>query len=259
MKNKKWSGFFTNLLGVILGILLTFGVNALWQKHEEKKKTREMLILVRNELETNKKWFKNQETVLQKDIDAYKNILKVDKKWATIPEDSLNVFFNRLGQLSFSQLTSSAWQIFQNSEMIQKISDKELVIRLTDCYFIVNFSYDFIMNNYWDKKLKAIPFEAFDADGLYDTLDALMSNKETAYFLYMSVAYNDFHEILFCTVDATIDYTISLLDKYGNFRYDMYEKDKELESFVEARMDSVRNSKTDSLHLENDTIGNNNK
>jgi len=143
--------------------------------------------------------------------------------------------------------------------MIQKISDKELIIRLTDCYFMMNFCYDFIMNNYWDKKLKAVPFEVFEADGLYDTLNALISNKETAYFLYMSVAYHNFLEILFYTVDATIDYTKSLLDKYGDFRYDMDEKDKELESFVEARKDSVRNSKIDSLHLKNDTIENNYK
>ena len=38
MKINRWSGFFTNLLGVILGITLTFGVNSLWQKREEKKK-----------------------------------------------------------------------------------------------------------------------------------------------------------------------------------------------------------------------------
>jgi len=255
MKNKKWSGFFTNLLGVILGISLTFGANALWQRHEEKKKTREMLILVRNELETNKIWFKKQENILKKDVDAYQIILKADKKWATIPEDSLIVCVNRLGQITFTQLTSSAWQIFQNSEMIQKISDKELVIRLTDCYYLINLVYDFIMNNYWDKKLKVIPFETFTTEELYDLLDELMSNKELVSFLYMSVSYlSSFHEGFFLTVDAVIDYTLSLLDKYGDFRYDMDEKDKELKSFVEARIDSIRNSKTDPLLLKNDTI-----
>jgi len=87
MKNKKWTGFFTNLLGVILGITLTFGVNALWQKHEEKKKIKEILILVRNELETNKEWLKSQEKYLKKDIDAFKKVLKADNQWTTIPEE----------------------------------------------------------------------------------------------------------------------------------------------------------------------------
>jgi len=258
-KNKKWSGFFTSLLGVMLGISLTFGVNALWQKREEKKKTREMLILVRNELETNKSWFKKQEKVLNKDIDAFRKILEADKNWATIPEDSLVVYINRFGHISFMQLTTSAWQIFQNSEMIQKISDKELVIRLTDCYYIINLISDFIMENYWDKKMQVIPFEAFTADKLYDVLDALMNNQELISFLYRSVSFDSFHEEFFPVVDAIIDYTLSLLDKYGNFRYDMDEKDKELESFIEARKDSVRNLKIERLQLENDTIGNNNK
>ena len=258
-KNNKSSGFFTSLLGVMLGISLTFGVNALWQKYEEKKKTREILILVRNELETNKQWFKNQEKILEKDIDAFNKILKADNKWTTIPEDSLKVYINRLFQLTFTQMTTSAWQIFQNSEMIQKISNKELVIRLTDCYFVINFSYDFVMNNYWDKKMKEMPYEAIlEIDGIdkvYDLLDALMSNKETVNFLRRSITYKVFHENLFPTVDAVIDYTISLLDKYGNFRYDMDEKDKELESFIKARKDSTFNSKTDSsLNSKKDSL-----
>ena len=253
-KNKKMSGFFTSLLGIILGILLTFGGNALWQKREDKKKTREILILVRNELETNKKWFNNQEKILKKDIGAFEKILEADKKWETIPEDSLKVYIDRLGHLSFYQLTSSAWQIFQNSEMIQKISNKELVIRLTDCYFAINLGYDFVMNNYWDKKMKIFPFELYTVDGLHDMLDVYINNKETANFLFMSIACKNIYKSMFYSIDAVIDYTLTLLDKYGDFRYDMDEKDKELDSFIEARLDSVRNSRIDSLQIKNDAI-----
>ena len=67
MNNKKiiWSGFLSNLLGVILGIVLTWGVSSLWQQREEKQRTKEILILVRNELETNKEWFKSQEKIMR--------------------------------------------------------------------------------------------------------------------------------------------------------------------------------------------------
>jgi len=67
MNNKKiiWSGFLSNLLGVILGIVLTLGVSSLWQQREEKQRTKEILILVRNELETNKEWFKSQEKIMR--------------------------------------------------------------------------------------------------------------------------------------------------------------------------------------------------
>jgi len=60
MKKKDWKGFLINLTGVILGIMLTFGVNSLWQRREENKRTREMLILVRNELIDTKEWFQKQ-------------------------------------------------------------------------------------------------------------------------------------------------------------------------------------------------------
>jgi uncharacterized membrane protein YccC len=67
MNNKKimWSGFLSNLLGVILGIVLTLGVSSLWQQREEKQRTKKILILVRNELETNKEWFKSQEKIMR--------------------------------------------------------------------------------------------------------------------------------------------------------------------------------------------------
>ena len=256
MKNKKntrWTGFFTNLLGVILGISLTFGVNALWQKREEKKKIKEMLILVRKELEVNKDWFKGNEKKINGERYVYKNIIETKGNFADIPTDTLEVWFGILYSFSFYQSTTSSWQIFQNSEMIQKISDKELVIRLTDCYFLIEKCQELIMKEYWDKKEKAFVYE----HNPYEFFEALISNKETVFFFKMMGGVDGFSTNLwdlFHYADAYIDYTIMILDKYGNFQYDMDEKDKELKSFVEARMDSIRNSKTDSLLLKNDTI-----
>jgi len=256
MKNKKntrWTGFFTNLLGVILGISLTFGVNSLWQKREENKKIKEILILVRKELEVNKEWFKSHEKTMKGERYAYKKILEARGNIADIPIDTLEVWFGILHSFSDYQLTTTSWQIFQNSEMIQKITDKELVIRITDCYFAIEKFQELIMKEYWDKKKKAIVYDL----NPNEFFEALISNKETVFFFtIMGEVDGHFTSLwdLFPMADAYIDYTIMLLDKYGNFRYDMDEKDKELESFVEARMDSIRNSKTDSLLLKNDTI-----
>jgi hypothetical protein len=54
---------------------------------------------------------------------------------------------------------------------------------------------------------------------------------------------------LFPIAESFIDYTIMLLDKHGDYRYDMEDKDKEQVSFLEARMDSLLHKK--------DTIQNN--
>ena len=253
-KEKKsiiWKGFFVNMLGVILAIVLTFGVNALWEKRGDKKKTREMLILVRNELETNKNWFKYQEETIKKDIYVYKKILEAKGDWSTIPVDTLHEYRSKVTTIAFSQLTVLAWQIFQNSETIQKISDKELVIRLAGCYYWINKIHDIIMEEYWKDKKKANTYERDP----YKYFDAVMLNKETLYFYErMSSDDNAGFKNVFFYIDVYIDYTISLLDKTGNYRYDMYEKDNEFASFIEARIDSVRNSRMDSLLLKKDTI-----
>ena len=237
-ENKIWSGFLTNLLGVILGILLTFGGNALWQQREEKQRTKEVLILVRNELKTNKQWFKNQEKVMRKDCYVYKKILECKSDWTSLPQDTINEYMYRTMYMEFNQLTTSAWQILQNSEMIQKMPNKELVIRLTDCYFWINKIQE-ILEEYWKNKEKAVAPELDP----YKYFDAVMNNKESVFFYNLMSSETLLNWNLFPLIDAIVDYTVSLLDKYGDFRYDMEEKDKEIESFIEARMDSVLQQK----------------
>lgn len=234
-----WTGFFPNLIGVVLGILLTFGVNSLWQQCEEKKKIKEILILVRNELENNKYWFKNQENVMKTDSYVYKKILEAKGNWTSFPIDTLHTYLSQVTSWEFSQLTTSSWQIFQNSEMIQKVSDKELVIRLSTCYFWIDEMQKIIMKEYWDKKVKA---NAFELDP-YKYFDVVMNNKESLFF-YNSMTMNNSFWDIFPQIDAVIDYSIMLLDKYGNYQYDMNEKDEEFTSFINARLDSVNQIKS---------------
>jgi hypothetical protein len=234
--NKIWFGFFTNLLGIILGIVLTFGVNALYQKREENKKIKEMLILIRNELQTNKSYFKNQERMMRRDSYVYGKILETKNNWKTIPDDTLRAYLNQTMYLEFSQLTTSAWQIFQNSEIIQKLEDKELIIRLTDCYFWIENIRSIIKTQYWDTKALTVASEV----DIYKYFDALMNKKETVFFYTLVSSKNfDNNWNMFHFIDTIIDYTIMLLDNHGNYVYDMEEKDKKLESFIQSRIDSV--------------------
>ena len=236
MSNKgKVSDFFTSLLGVILGIIFTFGVSALWQKLEEKKKTREMLILVRHELEANKKWAQGQRETLKQDSYAFKKLLEANKKWSSIPEDSLEFYVNCVFNYELQLLTTAAWEIFHNSDIIQKIPNKGLVIRLTDCYSAINQSYELVMNLYWDKKIKEIPYETT----LYALLDVVMKDKNSLF--YLQTMSESLHKNLLPSIESIIDYSLMLLDEFGDFRYDMDEEYKTFRSFMEARMDSIRN------------------
>jgi len=235
MQNKRWSGFFTNLLGVILGIMLTFGANSLWQKHEDRKRTREMLILVRNELEINKEWFKYQENYMKKDCYAYKKLLEANKNWWSIPRDTLSAYRSRLESRTYSHLSTSAWQIFQNSEIIQKMTNKELVTMLAYCYNTIDIIKGIFEKYYWEKKEKAA--SVFELE-LYDYLNAVMNNKESVYFFDHISNSTSLWDIFFA-IDVTIDYTISLLDLDGYYQYDLEKTDEDFQSFIEARMDSI--------------------
>jgi hypothetical protein len=117
--------------------------------------------------------------------------------------------------------------------MIQKMTNKELVIRLTECYYWVNKIEVVISNQYWQHKMKIIPAEI----DTYKYIEAVLNNKEAVFF-YDFINSDKIWRI-FPFIDAIIDYTIILLDKYGDFRYDMDHNDKEFEAFLEARVDSV--------------------
>jgi hypothetical protein len=237
---KTWKGFFFNLFGVILGIMLTFGVNSLWEKRQERKKVKEMLILVRNELKINKNWFKNQEKLIKNDAYIYKKILAAKGDWSTIPIDTLHAYRSEMTSMTLSQLTTLSWQVFQNSEIIQKMSDKELIIRLSECYFWINKIHEIIMVEYWNEKKKT---NAFERDP-YKYFEGVMHNKESLYFYEsMSSDDNDGFEEAFFTVDAFIDYVLLMLDKSGNFQYDMDDENNEFVSFFKARIDSVYNKR----------------
>ena len=248
-KNKKmWKSFLINVLGVIVGIALTFGGNALWQKREENKKIKEMMILVRNELEANRNWFIYQDELIKKDGYVYKKIIEAKGDWSTIPIDTLQEYRHKMTTISVSQLTTLAWQIFQNSEMIQKMSDKELVIRLAGCYYWIEKIHDIIMMDYWNDKKKTNTFERDS----YKYFDAVMLNKESLHFYEeMSSDEKSGFVKLFLMIDTYIDYTLSLLDKHGDYRYDMYEKDREIYSLIEARRDSLLHKK-DTIQIKNE-------
>jgi len=248
-KNKKmWKSFLINVLGVIVGISLTFGINAIWQKREENKKIKEMLILVRNELKGNKDILKRHEKAMKEDGYVYKRILEKKDDLTSIHPDTLKTYFSRLHGLFLIQLTTSAWQIFQNSEMIQKMPDKELVIRLTNCYNRLNTLCEYIMKEYWDAKKKMFVLEF---DNPYRFFVELMKNNEYTFFLNMYSIENESVWEEFIIIDAMIDFNILLLDKHGDYLYDLDDKDNEILSFINARIDSVFHKK-DTIHIKNE-------
>ena len=70
---------------------------------------------------------------MKKDDCVYATILDAKDDLNSIPPNTLATYCSRMQIIEVGQLSSTAWQIFQNSEMIQKMSNKELEIGLTNC------------------------------------------------------------------------------------------------------------------------------
>ena len=120
------------------------------------------------------------------------------------------------------------------------MSDKELVIRLAECYYWIDKIHEIIMTEYWSKKKKTNPFE-LDPERYFS---AVMRNKESRHF-YETTNADDAggFEDAFFVIHAYIDFVLSLLDKNGKFRYDMDRDNEHFQSFITARMDSVNRAK----------------
>jgi hypothetical protein len=227
-----WIGFLTNVLGVIVGIILTFGVTALWQRRKEKQTTKEMLILVRNELVFNKAILQHHEQFMKKQGYVYRKILENKNDLTSIPTDTLKAYHTQLSGICLANTTTTAWKIFQNSDMIQKMTNRELIIRLAGCYNSTITWHDSLIKDYWNVLRKMLTLELDDP---YRFFDAVVKNNEYLTFLD---SYSDESEGMwtaFLQIDAMIDYTIQILDKHGDYRYDMDEKDSEFEAFINER------------------------
>jgi len=238
MENTIWINFLTNVLGVILGIMLTFGVNYLWRRREEKRRTKDILILVRNELINNKEVFKYQEEFLKNDGKVYQKILDAKNDLTSIPAETIKEYHTQIQGLNVAPLNISAWQIFQNSEIIQKMTNKEMVIRLTDCYALMVKWHEFIAKDYWETKKKMLTLELEDP---FRFFDSVLRNNEIHNFIDTFRLDKEDVWQAFLTTDIMIDYTVMLLDKHGDYRYDMEEKDIELKEYFETRMSQKMN------------------
>ena len=76
-----------NLLGVIIGIVITFGVSSLIQRSNEQKDVREIMILLKKELKENREWLDKQRGNFLDDLSAYKEILDANGDWGKISDD----------------------------------------------------------------------------------------------------------------------------------------------------------------------------
>ncbi|MDR3339909.1 MAG: hypothetical protein LBT25_07470 [Candidatus Symbiothrix sp.] len=222
--SKKWiSSFLSNLLGVIVGIALTFGISYLIQRHNEKKDTKELMTLIKKELNQNKQWLKERRQDYADDINAYRNILSA-KNLRNIPADSLIKWINQTGTQPGSFNSTNAWDILKGTETIAKFHNKDLIMQLAECYYAINIAHEVMAMYHKEKENTCIKFAITNMALLddfkifpYDYIDALLKNKEIETFFTGTVKLNYYGiEKNFTLFEAIIDYTLYLIEKDEN-------------------------------------------
>ncbi|MDR2653357.1 MAG: hypothetical protein LBC68_13810 [Prevotellaceae bacterium] len=211
---RKWfSGFFSNLLSVIIGIILTFGISSIIQSNNEKDDITKMMVLIRNEMSENKKWFNTIEENYKKDFHAYKKILATRGHWENTPKDSLIIWIKQLITANDSDVKTSSWEVFKNSNSFTKHKNKKLTVALNLCYLVID-KMNNIVNKYYEEKNNSHKnvFELYEQNPVA-YLTTLFENAESKYFLermVLSKEYDFLEEISGC--NFFIEYTLYLID-----------------------------------------------
>jgi hypothetical protein len=192
--SKGWiSAFTANILGVIIGIALTFGVSELVQQCSDRKQVKEMLVLIEDEISANRTWLEARVHFYQKDKDACQIILAAGKR-DTIPSDTLKEHIKWMCSYEDTYAGTKNWDAFRNSGMVQKLHNPEIVSYLTHFYFLVE-KYSAIWDDYCQKRevVRNTLFSEIESDTtVHLCLKIIHQSKECVSFMKLtSVLQND--------------------------------------------------------------------
>ena len=129
-----WASFFTELLAVVLGIVITFAVQGMIDRAQDRKNVRSALELVREEL-----------TSHMEDISLLQDHLKQQRLSAhylennrdnldACPEDIVRYHQGVVNADVSVALSHDALELLKNSSLFQKVGDNELSLKIISAY-----------------------------------------------------------------------------------------------------------------------------
>ena len=128
--------FFSNMISVILGIVITFSVQGMIDRAADRREVRSALELVRTELVTNVNDISLVENYLYEERKSAQFFLNHRQDLSSCPEDSVSYCSGVLFADVSITLCQDALQLLKMSSLFQKIEDNPLsmkIIRAYDC------------------------------------------------------------------------------------------------------------------------------
>ena len=137
MKHIDWSSFFTDILSVVLGIAITFGIQGLIDRGNEKKDVRSALELVRDELSNNTENLQEVMALIASEKRSAQSLRDNAGKLDKCPVDSVVVWNSCVGSEYFFTVTVDALELLKSSSLFQKINDKNLALSIIRAYDLI--------------------------------------------------------------------------------------------------------------------------
>ncbi len=236
--SKRWlSGFTSNILGVVIGIALTFGISSLVQQRQERKQLREMIALLKREINDNKDWLEDRAKMWDRDFNAYWAVLW-ERDWGRLPKDSLDAYVAQIRTINTPYTSSYAWNVFQNSGMMQQLHNVETAALLSECYFWIESMRGTWMEYTQKKTVLPEVYEVRFHDRPLDYFRALLENPESRRMIGEVAYFNNYNFPASYEVLAPLcDYTIFMLENYDNPRKT---QGMDLETFRKMREEQTR-------------------
>lgn len=138
MKSFDWASFVSNIIAVVLGIFITFGIQGLIDRHGEKKDVLSALELVKEELINNKESLQEVINLIAMEKEAAEFIRDNKKDFSKCDKDSLESMNYILGSEYFFTVTDDALELLKSSSLFQKINDKSLALGIIKAYDYLN-------------------------------------------------------------------------------------------------------------------------
>lgn len=150
-RRQDWEGFLMGFISVVLGIVITFGGEALIAKHNEENDLKDVLVLVRDELQNDVKIMNETNEKLELENRASLYLMKYYDNFEACEWDSMKLYCNAPMNQENPSSSQDALELLKTSSLLQKIKDKNLALDIIKAYKALQVEKDNI-DFYNDKK-----------------------------------------------------------------------------------------------------------
>jgi predicted small secreted protein len=184
--SKNWlSSFSANLLGVIIGIAITFMVSGWISSRNEKKDIQRYLEMVKMELEDNLPIVQGL-SIFYEQAQNFSNYLLTIGKQENLQADSLKKYENVIRNTPIINYQSGAYEILKSSGTMRLIRDKELLKSIIDSYSTLEYAQK-AGNREMEIKSNKL-FDVITVSGIdYNLLPLMQKPENKPIFNYFSI------------------------------------------------------------------------